>query len=266
MHGSLRSLALDRLGKIDEVLAPGRFFREKLADELKETDNYKLYGEALVPVILLPASMENPNTQTRANRVEVIGCKPDFGDLFPPSPFGRGAGGEGRADNKLPPSSQSPSPHPNPLPKGEGTANAREIDLNGPLAEKLGVKPGDEIILRLPKPGLIPSDSALGEKRDTVVSYRLTVRKIFPAASLGRFSLKPSQQDPFNAYVPLDWLQERLEQPGKVNTLLLGLNERYWLHNPPKITLRDVLSRVGAIFTGRNQIQSSSNVFSGGSF
>ena len=45
--------------------------------------------------------------------------------------------------------------------------------------------------------------------------------KILPAAGLGRFSLKPNQQEPLNAYVPLDWLQERLEQPGKVNALLL---------------------------------------------
>ena len=285
MRGSLRALTLDRLGKIDEVLAPGRFFREKLADELKETNDYKEYGESLVPAILLPASMENPNTQNRANRVEVIGCKKDFSDLFLPSPSGseavlnlpspsgRGAGGEGREIKNLQSNSTTPSPHPNPLPKGEGTANAREIDLNQPLAEKLGVKPGDAVILRLPRPGVIPSDSALGEKRDTVRSYRLTVHEILPAAGLGRFSLKPSQQEPLNAYVPLDWLQERLEQPGKVNTLLLGLNEigeesieRYWLDTPPKITLRDVLSRVRAIITGRNQIQSSSNVFSGGIF
>ena len=39
MRGSLRALALDRLDKIDEVLAPGRFFREKLADELRDTND-----------------------------------------------------------------------------------------------------------------------------------------------------------------------------------------------------------------------------------
>jgi putative ABC transport system permease protein len=215
MRGSLRSLALDRLGRIDEVLAPGRFFREKLANELKQTNDYKQYGESLVPAILLPASIENPNTQTRANSVDVIGCNDDFRDLFIPSPGTDrrlvgghhgvvGTGGEGRVDNM-------PTP--------------AEIDLNQPLAAKLGVKSGDEIILRLPKPSLIPADSSLGDKRDTVRSYRLTVRAILPAGGVGRFSLKPNQQEPLNAFVPLDWLQAQLDQTGKVNTLLLALTE-----------------------------------------
>ena len=38
---------------------------------------------------------------------------------------------------------------------------------------------------RLPRPGVIPSDSALGEKRNTVRSYRLTVREILPAVDVG---------------------------------------------------------------------------------
>jgi ABC-type antimicrobial peptide transport system permease subunit len=227
MRGSLRSLALDRLGKIDEVLAPGRFFREKLAEELKATDDFKKYGDSLVPAILLPASLDNPNSHHRANRAQVIGCNDDFADLFLPAPFGGhhevvGAGGEGLTE-KSPTDAFSPnSPHPNPLPKGEGIAS---IFLNQPLAEKLAVHPGDEVILRLPRPGMIPSDSPLGEKRDTVRSFRLTVKKILPADGQGRFSLAPNQQDPLNAFVPLDWLQERLDQSGRVNMLLLSLND-----------------------------------------
>jgi ABC-type antimicrobial peptide transport system permease subunit len=216
MRGSLRSLALDRLGRIDEVLAPGRFFREKLAEELRQTNDYKQYGESLVPAILLPASIENPNTHTRANRIEVIGCNNDFRDLllpspignatgaFPPSPSGRGAGGEGGREKTLP---------------------FGEVDLNQPLAAKLGVKPGDEVVLRLPKPSLIPAESALGNKRDTVQSSRLTVRCILPTATVGRFSLKLNQQEPLNAFVPLGWLQERLAEPKKANALLLSLND-----------------------------------------
>jgi ABC-type antimicrobial peptide transport system permease subunit len=228
MRGSLRTLALDRLGKIDEVLAPGRFFREKLADELKETEDFKQYGDSLVPAILLDASLENPNTHTRANHVQLIGCNENFYDLFLqlPSPdqpsvgARRGAGVEGREDINPISSSASPSPHPNPLPKGEGIA------LSLPLAEKLGVHLGDEILLRLPKSGLIPSDSALGEKRNTIETHRLTVQKILPPDGPARFALKSNQQSPLNAFVPLCWLQDRLEQQGKVNALLLSLNEQ----------------------------------------
>jgi putative ABC transport system permease protein len=42
---------------------------------------------------------------------------------------------------------------------------------------------------------------------------------------MGRFSLRASQIPPFNAFVPLDWLQEALEMPGRANLLLVGTRE-----------------------------------------
>ena len=95
--------------------------------------------------------------------------------------------------------------------------------LNRPLAEKLAVKPGDEVIVRLPRPGAIPADSALGQKRDTVQNFRLTVSGIIPADGLGRFGLRPTQHLPLNAYIALTWLQERLEQPGRANAIFVQL-------------------------------------------
>ena len=95
--------------------------------------------------------------------------------------------------------------------------------LNRPLAEKLAVKPGDEIILRLPRPGQIPADSALGQKHDTVQNFRLAVSGIIPAEGLGRFGLRPTQQEPLNAYISLAWLQDRLEQPGLANAIFIEL-------------------------------------------
>ena len=61
MRGSLRSLTLDRLGKIDEALVMDHFFRTALADET---------SQAAAPVILLQASLENPDAQSprRAGR------------------------------------------------------------------------------------------------------------------------------------------------------------------------------------------------------
>ncbi|MBN2580068.1 MAG: ABC transporter permease [Pirellulales bacterium] len=177
MRGSLRTLVLDRLGRIDDALVANRFFRADLAP-----------GTA--PVILLRANLENPESEPpwRANRVNVIGSDDRFwklGDLRPAV-----------------------------LP------SAREITLNQPLAEQLHVQPGDAVVLRLPRSGAIPAESALGRKRDTVRSFRLTVKEILPARGLGGFSLRPNQQAPLNAYVPLTWLAERLGQPGRANALL----------------------------------------------
>jgi ABC-type antimicrobial peptide transport system permease subunit len=185
MRGSLRYLALDRLGLIDEAVLSDHFFRAQLADEFS------------APAIILSASMENPtpNQPLRANRVQLIGCDKRFWQL--------GAG---------------PMPAP--------SLDVREIALNRPLAEKLAVKPGDEVMLRLPRPGAIPADSALGQKRDTVQSFRLTVKSVIPADGLGRFGLRPTQHMPLNAYVELQWLQERLEQSGRANAILVHLQSK----------------------------------------
>jgi len=98
----------------------------------------------------------------------------------------------------------------------------RQIVLNRPLADDLGVKVGDAVVVRLPRPSSIPADSPLGRKSETVRSRRLTVSEIIPAEGLGRFSLRPDQQAPRNAFVPLDWLQERLDQPERINAILVA--------------------------------------------
>jgi putative ABC transport system permease protein len=194
MRGSLSNLALDRLGKIDEALIADRFFRVQLAEELSQPDDAGKIISAAVPAIILSASMENPtpSQSLRANRVQIIGSDQSFWQL-------------------------GPSSNPAPLLK------PREIVLNRPLADKLAVKAGDEVIVRLPRPGAIPADSALGQKRDTVQNFRLTVSDIIPADGLGRFGLRPTQHVPLNAYIALEWLQEHLEQSGRVNAIFVQL-------------------------------------------
>jgi ABC-type lipoprotein release transport system permease subunit len=189
MRGSLRHLTLDRLGRIDQVLLTERFFREKLADEFAAAQPPAAQSAA-VPAIILRTSLErtDPHRPGRANRVNLVGCDARFWQL--------GSGGP----------EHPPGPH--------------EIVLNRPVAEQLGAAVGDVLLLHLPRPGLIPADSPLGRKRETVRSVRVTVSQIIAAEGLGRFGLRPTQQLPRNAYVPLDWLQERLDQPGRVNAIL----------------------------------------------
>ena len=163
-----------------------------MADELSGHDNNDKAISAAAAAIILSASMENPAAiqPLRANHVQLIGCDQRFWQLGP---------------------SINPAP----------SLKSREIVLNRPLAEKLAVKPGDEVIVRLPRPGAIPADSALGKKRDTVQNFRLTVSGIIPVEGLGRFGLRPTQNLPLNAYIALEWLQEHLEQPGLVNAIFI---------------------------------------------
>jgi len=188
MRGSLRHLTLDRLGRIDEALLSDHFFRAVLADQVAARSG----SSGGAPAILLTVSLENPDPQSpaRANRVQLVGCDGRFWRL--------GSGGP----------RQLPEPH--------------QIALNQPLAERLGVRVGDAVLLRLPRLGAIPADSALGRKRQTVATQRLTVAEIIPAEGLGRFGLRPTQHLPLNAYVSLAWLQDRLEQSGRANVILVA--------------------------------------------
>ncbi|MHC4180134.1 MAG: ABC transporter permease, partial [Planctomycetota bacterium] len=196
MRGSLRELTLRRLGPIDEVLLTKHFFRQKLADELAGEPEFRKRFAAAVPAIILRASLENTDQEDRkrANRVNLIGCDSRFWQLG----------------------------------SGQSHELARsQIVLNQPLADRLGVlKTGQDVILHLPDLGTIPGDSPLGKKTDTVKRPRLTVTAIIPTEGPrrwpGRFSLRPNQQLPLNAYVSIGGLQNRLDRTGRVNAVLVA--------------------------------------------
>ena len=216
MRESLRRLTLDRLGRIDEALVTGHFFRAALADETGGEADIPVCpatqkGESIseqggrqeclphplfAPAILLQVSLENadPQSPRRANRVELIGCDERFWQL---------GGGQ-------------PQRLPGP----------REIVLNQPAAERLGLRVGDAVLFRLPMLATIPADSALGRKRETVRTQRVTVSEIIAAKGLGAFSLRPTQRPPQNAYLSLDWLAERLDRAGRVNAILAAGKDR----------------------------------------
>jgi ABC-type antimicrobial peptide transport system permease subunit len=192
VRGSLRHLALDRLGEIDSVLITQRFFRSDLADETA-----KRVGECyrdVFPAMLLQGTFDRPGQNARrASDVTIVGAEERFwqqGDVRP-----------GR------------------LPK------FNEVVLNQTLAAELQVEVGERVILRLPQPGDIPADSPLGRKTATSQSRGLTVIEIVPAVSLGRFGLRPTQQNIFNAYTSIETLQNLLEQPGKVNAMFVAGRE-----------------------------------------
>ncbi len=94
----------------------------------------------------------------------------------------------------------------------------REVLLTPALARELGAAAGDAILLRLPKPSAIPLESLHGRKEDAGRTLRLAVGGV----AAGEFSLRPQQGDLRAAYVPLARLQKDLDQPDKVNTILVA--------------------------------------------
>lgn len=190
VRGSLLGLAFERLGRIDDVLVTRYFFRQELAAELQQSPEFQRDFSLAVPAIVLEASLAQPDRGRRASRVNCYGVTAEFWQL------GSGA----------------PAAPP----------QRDEIILNRPLADRLQVRAGDNVILRLPLFGDIPADSALGRKHDTVRNRSLRVAAVIEARGLGEFSLRPSQQTPLVAYVPLATLQTALDEPNKVNAIFVA--------------------------------------------
>ncbi|MGA2575468.1 MAG: FtsX-like permease family protein [Bryobacteraceae bacterium] len=94
----------------------------------------------------------------------------------------------------------------------------QQILLTAALANELGAKSGDTMLVRVEKPSAIPLESLHGRKEDTGKTIRLTLG----AAAPREFSLNPQQGDVRAAFVPLALLQRELGEARKVNTILVA--------------------------------------------
>ncbi|MFP4378861.1 MAG: FtsX-like permease family protein [Candidatus Sumerlaeia bacterium] len=186
MRHSLRAIVLEALGDVDNALVYDLFFNENLTEKIEQDASG---GEiAARGVVFQRGTVSNASTEARAGQVQVLGVDGDFWKF------------------------------------GEVDINWDEIDafsavINQTLADEIGVSEGDDVILRIQKPSAVPRETFLGEKDDTVITMRQTVKRILPDSSLGRFSLRPSQQRPMNLFIPKEEIQARMEREGMVNAI-----------------------------------------------
>src|SRR5262245_5333833 len=192
MRGSLRELTLQRLGRIDTVLVAGHPFRAALAEELAADAEFKKHFASAEPAFLLSGTLQagNGKEARRANSISLVGTGAAFWSL-----------GEGGPAKLL----------------ADG-----EVALTEAVARELDVKPGDDIIVRVPKTAALPADSALGKKSETSQIRTMKVGAVLPTEGLARFAVAPSQQLPRTAFMPLSTMQRLLEQPAKANAVLIG--------------------------------------------
>lgn len=185
---SLRQMALARLGKIDFAIASGdRLFRDGLAGEVQSS----LTNARVVSVLQLPATASNPDGNSRANLVQVNGVSTNFWTLANQPP---GSAAAALSDNT--------------------------VWVNDRLASQLKVKPGDSLILRLPRISHLSRDAPLAPEEDATVAIRLKVGQVLSAGQFGAFGLQASQLPPFNAFVPLEFLQGKVNATNQANLLL----------------------------------------------
>ncbi len=188
VRGSLRHMAMDRIGNIDQVLLAPRWFSPDL---LHRNDTSPTTHE----VVFLPQATANNEvrdeelrTLHRANEMTLLGVDSSFWKLGTIAP--------------------------QKLPQGE------EVVLNRTLAEALHVEVGDTITLRVSANALVPAESALGKRdQDSFVLPRWKVVDILPDESLARFSLRSDQRPPMNAFVDKKALQQAIEIGQKINAI-----------------------------------------------
>ncbi len=101
------------------------------------------------------------------------------------------------------------------------TPNNRDAFLSPALAAELGAKAGDGITLRVARPTDIPLSTLQGRKEVTGQRIRLTIARVLDRASLGEFSLAPSQGPVLALYVPMARLQRDLDLGDRANALLV---------------------------------------------
>jgi len=182
---TLRKTLEARLGKIQfAVLPQGRFFRAALADDLE-----RQWGGTVASVLQVSGIVTNDDGSRRVNRVQVLGVTNRF--------YAVGLG-------------------TNPF----GAERTEGVVLSEAVAQRLGATAGDEIVLRLEKPGLMPREVPLASDKDRTVASRLQVRAVADDAAFGRFDLQANQISSLNVFVPLSWLGAQIEQPDRANMLL----------------------------------------------
>ncbi|HZM89556.1 MAG TPA: ABC transporter permease [Blastocatellia bacterium] len=189
VRGSLRDLFVQRLGRTDQVLASANFFREKLADDLQADSRFSQSFDGASPLIVLNGLVSDEKSGRRASGVQVYGIDDRFFRFH-------------QVEVSAP--------------------NDREVVMSPDLAGELATEPGQTTLLRIEKPSAIPAGSLHGRKEDLGRTIRLTAREPLARSQMGEFSLR-AEQGPVRAlFVSLSRLQKDLEQPGKVNTLLIA--------------------------------------------
>ncbi len=190
VRGSLRDLMLGRLGHTDQVIASANLFRERLAEDLATQAEFKAGFTAAAPLVIAQGMITAQNEGRRVAQARVYGVDDRFWQFHGVSAVG------GPQD--------------------------REVFVSAAVARQLEANTGEAILVRVQRPTDIPLESLHGQRDNVGLSMRLTIAEILPAESLGEFSLEAQQGDVSAVFVPLSRLQEDLDIPDRVNTILVS--------------------------------------------
>lgn len=190
VRGSLRDLALARLGAIERVVASERPVRDELAVDWSGASG----GKAAAGLVAR-ASARHADSGARASRVTVLGVDAEWEAFFPGVTLDFA-----RREGQLFPS----------------------VLLSDGLARELGAKVGDVVDLRVPTVSAIPRETLIGRQDvdESIATLRLSVAGLLPEGGLGGFRLDLQQGAAANAVVERSRLARLLEVRGRANLLV----------------------------------------------
>lgn len=96
-----------------------------------------------------------------------------------------------------------------------------EAIISDNLATRLDVATGDEILIRINKPGPVPIDAPFVSDEENIITVRVTIKEIAGKELHGRFHLQNTQTAPFNVFISKKQLQKLAELNGLSNLILL---------------------------------------------
>jgi putative ABC transport system permease protein len=191
VRGTLRQLALDRIGATDIVVTAPRFVREALADDIASDGRFAARFDRAVPIIAAEGLVTGQLSGRRVGDVLVYGIDERFWRFHAVTPLAMGD---------------------------------REALVSAALARDLGAAIGDALLVRMQLPSEIPLESLHSDKDAIGRTVRLTIARILEGDPLAEFTLQPRQGDVRALFVPLRRLQADLEVPDRVNTVLVAHN------------------------------------------
>ena len=181
---SLKKSSTERLGNSGIIISSGiRNFDLELAKRIKESDKIINTG-----ILEINGYCQSLNSQKGASNTHIYGVNEDFFAFH------------GFDSIKIKPG---------------------EVVINKRLADYLGVKPGEDLIIRFTEISAIPSDAPFAPDNKTTKSVVMKIGAILEPVRNGNFSLSISQISPMNIFMNLPDVEDKHANSYKINRLLI---------------------------------------------
>lgn len=187
LNRSLTSLVDHRLGAVTHsITAADRLFTDSLAQRLE-----KVTGYPTAAVLKTAATVSVPGLDGQVPNVSVWGVDQRFLSLTAPDTL-----------------------------QGDG------VTISQSLADKLQLKEGDEVLVRLRPLGLLSASTPFVAVEQHVVTATVTVHRVVADNTLARFNVQHIQSAPDNLFVDKAWLSDCMDLVNAANLLLLSADNQ----------------------------------------